>query len=249
MIHHQESLKQHEDCLKDDFWISPMAQNAAFPYDGASFMNDTWNPKTMRTEIEAAVSDAIRAIQFLQLPESQDFIDKASRAIAECFRAGGKLLIAGNGGSLCDAMHFAEELTGVFREKRRALPALALCDPGHLSCVGNDLGFCEVFARGVEAFGLPGDILVVLTTSGNSENIARAVAAARERGLKTIAFLGKSGGKLQGICDLEWIVRGFKYSDRIQEAHMAAIHILIEMVEKRLFSSVPRLESAPSCVH
>jgi D-sedoheptulose 7-phosphate isomerase len=196
----------------------------------------------MHREIEAAVNDAIRAAQFLQLPESQAFIDETSALIATCFQAGGKLLIAGNGGSLCDAMHFAEELTGVFREKRRALPALALCDPGHLSCVGNDLGFSEVFARGVEAFGQPGDILVVLTTSGNSENIARAVVTARERGLKTVAFLGKSGGRVQGLCDIEWIVTGFKYSDRIQEAHMAAIHIIIEMVERRLFSPVCRDE-------
>lgn len=190
----------------------------------------------MRKDIEAAVADAIRAAEFLQQPSSLEFIETASVWIADCFDAGGKLLVAGNGGSLCDAMHFAEELTGVFRGKRRALPAIALADPGHLSCVGNDLGFEAVFSRGVEAYGRPGDVLVLMTTSGNSPNIYQAAQRAREMGLKTIAFLGKSGGKLCGVCDLEWIVSGFDYSDRIQEAHMAAIHILIEIVEKRLFS-------------
>ena len=191
----------------------------------------------MRQGIEAALADAIRAIEFVRLPHSVEFIETSSAWVADCFSAGGKLLIAGNGGSLCDAMHFAEELTGVFREKRKALPAIALSDPGHLTCTGNDLGFDEVFSRGVEAYGRPGDVLIVLTTSGNSSNIHQAVLRAKEMGLKTIAFLGKTGGKLGGESDLEWIVNGFTYSDRIQEAHMTAIHIMIEMIEKRLFSS------------
>ena len=191
----------------------------------------------MRHEIEAAVADAIRAAEFLKESISLDFIDKASEWIAECFQADGKILIAGNGGSLCDAMHFAEELTGVFREKRKALPALVLSEPGHMTCVGNDIGFDEVFARGIEAFGRPGDIVILLTTSGNSANIVKAVRVAKEKGLRTIAFLGKTGGVLRGQCDLEWIVPGFRYSDRIQEAHMAAIHIIIEMMEKKLFPS------------
>lgn len=191
----------------------------------------------MRNDIESAVNDVIRAAEFLKKPVSLEFIEAASQMIASCFQRAGKILIAGNGGSLCDAMHFAEELTGVFREKRRALPAIALSDSSHLTCVGNDLGFDEIFARGVEAFGQEGDVLVALTTSGNSPNIINACARAKERGLKTIAFLGKSGGKLRHQCDLEWIVPGFKYSDRIQEVHMAAIHIIIEMVEKQLFSA------------
>ncbi len=191
----------------------------------------------MRRDIEIAVESAIKAAEFLQRPASLAFIEQASQWIGSCFEAGGKVLIAGNGGSLCDAMHFAEELTGQFRGRRRALAAMALTDPAHLSCVANDFGFEEVFSRGVEAFGRPGDVLVLLTTSGNSENILRAAEMGREKGLKTIAFLGKSGGKLQGLCDLEWVVSGFEFSDRIQEAHMAAIHIIIEMVEKKLFSS------------
>src|SRR5690348_14356931 len=128
----------------------------------------------MYEEIENAIEDALRAINCLKEPDSLQFIHTLSTWIAECFQNGNKLLIAGNGGSLCDAMHFAEELTGIFREKRRALPAIALSDSSHLTCVGNDLGFEEIFARGVEAFGQEGDVLVALTTSGNSPNIVNA---------------------------------------------------------------------------
>jgi D-sedoheptulose 7-phosphate isomerase len=188
----------------------------------------------MRNQIEHAIGDVIRAAEFLREPVSLDFIETASAWIADCFQSGGKILLAGNGGSLCDAMHFAEELTGFFRGKRKALPAIVLSDSGHISCVANDLGFDEIFSRGIEAFGSPGDIAVLLTTSGNSSNILKAAICAQEMGLKTVAFLGKNGGRLRGKCDLEWIVPGFGYSDRIQEAHMAAIHIIIEMVEKRL---------------
>lgn len=189
----------------------------------------------MRDQIGHAVEDVIRSAEFLREDVSSDFIETASAWIADCFQSGGKILLAGNGGSLCDAMHFAEELTGFFREKRKALPAIVLSDSGHISCVANDLGFDEIFSRGIEAFGSPGDIAVLLTTSGNSSNILKAAVCAKEMGLKTVAFLGKNGGKLRGKCDLEWIVPGFGYSDRIQEVHMAAIHIIIEMVEKRLF--------------
>lgn len=190
---------------------------------------------TRTSEILKSVEDGIRAIEFLKLPNSLEFIADASSMIAECYRNGGKLLIAGNGGSLCDAAHFAEELTAQYRAKRQALPALALTEPGHMSAAANDFGYEYVFARGVEAFGKPGDIFVALTTSGNSSNLVRAVETAKEMGLKTISFLGKTGGKLKGMSDLEWIVQGFPFSDRIQEAHMTASHIIIEMVEKELF--------------
>lgn len=192
----------------------------------------------MQHDIESAIDDAIRASEYLKKPSSIEFIATASTWVSDCFQADGKILIAGNGGSLCDAMHFAEELTGQFRGRRKALPAIALSDPGHLTCVANDMGFADVFSRGVEAFGRPGDILILMTTSGNSQNLIKAALAAKEKNLKTIGFLGKCGGKLRGECDLEWIVPGFSYSDRIQEAHMTAIHIIIEMVEKRLFSPV-----------
>lgn len=190
----------------------------------------------MRSDIELEIDDAVRAVQFLKEEGSITFIELASEWIAECFDRGNKLLIAGNGGSLCDAMHFAEEMTGVFREKRRPLPAIALSCPGHLTCTGNDLGFNEVFARAVEAIGKPDDLFIGLTTSGNSANLLEAFRRAKQHGLKSIAFLGKTGGLLKGMADLEWIVPGFAYSDRIQEAHMTAIHILIQMVEKRLFA-------------
>lgn len=189
----------------------------------------------MRKNIIEAVDSAVDAAKKLQEEKAIVFIEKAALLIAQTFQKKGKLLIAGNGGSLCDAMHFAEELTGQFREKRKALAAIALSDPGHLTCTGNDMGFDDVFARSVEALGKKEDLLVLLTTSGNSENIYRAYCAAKEIGLSTLAFLGKSGGKLAGLSDVEWIVDGFSTSDRIQEAHMAAIHIIIEMVEKKLF--------------
>ncbi len=190
----------------------------------------------MNNLIAQSVDDAIRAATLLKEAYSIAFIQKASMMITECFKQGHKLLIAGNGGSLCDAMHFAEELTGQFRQKRPALPAIALSDPGHMSCVANDMGFDVVFQRGVEALGHPGDLFIVLTTSGNSQNLANALTQAKQQGLQTIAFLGKTGGKMKGAADLEWIVEGFPFSDRIQEAHMTAIHIIIEMVEQHLFA-------------
>ncbi len=189
----------------------------------------------MQTKILQSVEDGVRAIEFLKRPGSLEFIQNAARMIADCFQSGNKLLIAGNGGSLCDAMHFAEELTGIFRHKRKALPAIALSDPGHLTCMANDVGYHDVFSRSVEALGREGDVFVALTTSGNSVNLVHAVPMAKSMGLKTISFLGKSGGKLKGVSDLEWIVDGFSYSDRIQEAHMTAIHIIIEMIEHELF--------------
>ena len=143
-------------------------------------------------------------------------------------------MVAGNGGSLCDAMHFAEELTGFFRKKRQPFAALALADIGHMSCVANDAGFEHVFARSVAALGKKEDLLVLLTTSGNSTNLIWAAEVAKELGIKTVGFLGKTGGALKGVCDLEWVVEGFPYSDRIQEAHMCAIHIAIEMMEKEM---------------
>jgi D-sedoheptulose 7-phosphate isomerase len=194
----------------------------------------------MNSSVLQSVEEAIRAAQMLKTPAALQFIEQAAQLIAGAFQEGKKVLIAGNGGSLCDAMHFAEELTGQFRSKRAALPALALADPSHMSCVANDMGFEEVFSRGVEAFGTPGDLFIGLTTSGNSSNILAAIKMAKAKGLRTIAFLGKSGGAAKGLCDLEWVVSGFSYSDRVQEAHMAAIHIIIERVEQHLFSYAVR---------
>lgn len=190
----------------------------------------------MQRQILSSVTDSINAVAQLKKPHALHFIEQAALLLAECFSAGNKIIIAGNGGSLCDASHFAEELTGQFRGLRPALPAIALSEPGHITCTGNDMGFEWIFARGVEAYGKPGDIFIGLTTSGNSPNIIKAIEFAKERDLTTIAFLGKGGGKLKGVADLELIIENFKTSDRIQEAHMAAIHIIIEMVEQVLFA-------------
>lgn len=189
----------------------------------------------MKREIILAVDSAVQAANKLKEDKAIDFINSVSSMIASCFEKGNKIIIAGNGGSLCDSIHFAEELSGFFREKRKAFPAMALSDPGLLTCVGNDVGYDFVFSRGVEAFGKKGDIFIALTTSGKSKNLINGVEMAKKMGLQTISFLGKGGGELKGKADLEWIVDGFKTSDRIQETHMAAIHIIIEMVEKIIF--------------
>lgn len=190
---------------------------------------------SLREQLEKSVGDGVRAIQQLQEERCLSFMEKAAECLADRFQAGSKVIIAGNGGSLCDASHFAEELTGFFRQSRAALPAIALSEPGHITCVGNDLGFDSIFSRGVEAYGCPGDVFVGLTTSGNSPNIVKAFQTAKNLGLHTISFLGKGGGKLRGVADHELIIDGFTTSDRVQEAHMAAIHIIIELTEYRLF--------------
>jgi len=150
--------------------------------------------------------------------------------VCESYRAGGKVLIAGNGGSMADALHFAEEMTGRFRADRRPLAALALAEATHLSCVANDYGFDHIFGRLVEAFGRPGDVLILLSTSGNSSNTLLAAGAARDRGMRVVALLGRDGGKLRALCDSSVIAPG-KTPDRIQEIHMLALHILVEAIE------------------
>ena len=198
----------------------------------------------MVEEIVNAAQEAVRASQKLLEEKAVTFINDVSSVIADCYRMEGKVLVTGNGGSLCDGMHFAEELTGFFRGKRRALGAIPLSDPAHMSCVGNDLGFEAVFSRAVEALGRSGDVFICLSTSGNSSNLVEAVKVAREKELTTVAFLGKKGGALTGHVDYEWVVDGFETSDRIQEAHMAAAHIMIEMIEKKL-----GLAQAAACEH
>lgn len=198
----------------------------------------------MQKKLLRAIDDCIRAVEQLKLPTSLLFMQRVSQALADCFANGKKVIVAGNGGSLCDAAHFAEELTGVFRQVRRALPVIVLSEAGHLTCTANDLGFEFVFSRGVEAFGQPGDIFVGLTTSGNSPNLLNAFEEARKKGLQTVAFLGKGGGEIKGMADFELIIEGFTTSDRIQEAHMAALHMIIEQVENLLFYSPASVESS-----
>ena len=183
-----------------------------------------------------SVNDAILVVSQLKKTSALIFMQAAAHLLSNCFQAGNKVIIAGNGGSLCDGAHFAEELTGIFRNKRIALPAISLSEPGHITCVGNDLGFDWIFSRGIEAFGKPGDVFIGLTTSGNSINLVKAFESAKKLDLQTIAFLGKNGGKLKGVADIELLIDGFVTSDRIQEAHMAAIHLIIEQVEQLMFS-------------
>jgi len=174
---------------------------------------------------------------FAQFAADQNIInatEKIGIIVAECFRKGNKLLIFGNGGSSTDAMHFAEELTGKFRKERKPLPAISLTDASHITCVANDYGFEEVFARGVEALGKTGDIAIGISTTGNSENVIRALNKAKKLGMISVALLGMDGGKLKGICDYEIIVPG-KTTDRIQELHITVLHVIIETIERILF--------------
>jgi len=154
-------------------------------------------------------------------------------SLMRSWNASGKALLCGNGGSACDAMHFAEELCVRFEKNRRALGAMALLDPGILTCCGNDLGFERVFSRQVEAYGRAGDVLIVMTTSGNSANLARAVDAAKSLKMLTVAFLGKGGGQLKGACDIELLVPSTNTA-RIQEAHKLLFHSLCEWVESQI---------------
>jgi len=174
------------------------------------------------------------AFEAFSTEENFNTLAAAAQALADAFGKGGKAIIAGNGGSACDAMHFAEEFTGRFRRDRRALPVISCTDPAHITCVGNDYGFDDIFSRTVEAFAVPGDIFIAISTSGNSPNIIKAVAAAKAKGAKVVTLLGKGGGKLKGAGDYEFIVDA-KLSDKVQEVHMAVLHILIEAVENLMF--------------
>jgi len=159
-------------------------------------------------------------------------VNDAAQCLSDQLNAGKKVMSCGNGGSMCDAMHFAEELSGRYRDNRKALAAMSISDPSHLSCVGNDYGYDFVFSRMVEAIGNEGDVLVAISTSGNSGNVIKAAEAAREKGIKVIGLTGKDGGKLAPLCDYEVRVPWFGYADRIQEIHIKVIHSFIDFVEQ-----------------
>ncbi len=165
-------------------------------------------------------------------------VDSASDALSSTLRSGGKILCCGNGGSMSDAMHFAEELSGRFRNDRPAYAAIAISSPAHITCVANDYGFEKIFSRGVEALGKPGDILLAITTSGNSPNIIEAARSAKSKGMKVVALSGKDGGKLaqESLADYEIRVPWEGYSDRIQEIHIKCIHAIIDSIEISLAS-------------
>ncbi len=185
----------------------------------------------IRSELNEAADTLTK---FLSDDANIHAIQRAAVLLADSFKAGGKVLSCGNGGSHCDAMHFAEELTGRYRENRPGYPAIAISDVSHLSCVSNDFGYDYVFSRYVEAVGRPGDVLLALSTSGNSANIIKAIEAARAQGMKVITLTGKDGGKMADSADIEIRVPHFGYADRIQEIHIKVIHILMLLIEKEM---------------
>lgn len=172
--------------------------------------------------------------KFLDVEDNVNSIVLAANIMANAIKSGNKIISAGNGGSHCDAMHFAEELTGRYRENRPAYGAIAISDPSHLSCVSNDFGFEYVFSRFIEGLGKTGDVFLGISTSGNSANIIRAVETCKQIGIKTVVLTGKNGGNLAGLADVEIRVPHFGYGDRIQEVHIKIIHILINLIEKIL---------------
>ena len=170
--------------------------------------------------------------KFINDPANRTAIESATRLMADALKNGCKIISCGNGGSHCDAMHFAEELSGRYRENRRSLAAIAISDVSHISCVGNDYGYEFIFSRFIEGLGNEGDVLMGISTSGNSGNVIRAVEAARQKGMKVVLLTGKDGGKLADKADVEIRVPHFGYADRIQEIHIKVIHLFILLIEK-----------------
>jgi D-sedoheptulose 7-phosphate isomerase len=187
--------------------------------------------QAIRTHLEEAAQLLERVLSDAAFLEA---VEAAGQVLVETLEKGGKAISCGNGGSMCDAMHFAEELSGRYRENRKALAALCCSDPSHLTCVGNDYGFDHVFARYVEAIGRPGDALLAISTSGNSANVVAAARKAQAQGMRVIALTGKTGGELAGCCDVEVRVPWDGYADRVQEVHIKVIHALIDHVERAL---------------
>lgn len=171
---------------------------------------------------------------FLNDETNFEKIEIAGKLLVDAVNNGNTIISCGNGGSMCDAMHFAEELSGRYRNDRRALPAMAISDPSHLSCVANDYGYASVFSRMVEAIGRNGDVLFAISTSGNSENVLKAIASAKAKGMKIIGLTGKDGGKMAALCDVEIRAPKTEFADRAQEIHIKVIHSLIDYVERNI---------------
>lgn len=169
--------------------------------------------------------------QFVDNQSNFDRIEQAGKEMVKAVKSGGKIISCGNGGSMSDAMHFAEEMTGRFRENRKSLPAIAISDPSHLSCISNDYGYAHVFSRFVESLGQKGDVLLAISTSGNSENVLNAIKAAKANGMFVVALTGKDGGKIAGEADIELRAPMSKWADRVQEIHIKIIHSLIDYIE------------------
>ena len=185
----------------------------------------------IKNEFEEAAS-VLNA--FIGNDENFQRINAAAQVLVNAFRNGSKVISCGNGGSMCDAMHFAEELSGRFRENRPALPAMAISDASYISCVANDYGYEKVFSRYIEAFGKNGDVLLAISTSGNSANVIAAVKAAKDRGMPVIGLTGRDGGTMASLCDIEIRAPHSRFADRAQEIHIKVIHSLILLVENFL---------------
>ena len=186
--------------------------------------------------VEASLQEARQGLaELLESRETLAAIARAGALLVETFERKGHVYACGNGGSMCDAMHFAEELTGRYRRDRPALGAAAIGDPSHLSCVGNDYGYEQVFARYLEGHGRPGDCLVALSTSGTSRNVLAAAKAARALGMRTILLTGRPGSELEALADVCICTPAGAFADRVQELHIKVLHILIELVERRFF--------------
>ncbi len=185
--------------------------------------------------IQQELSEANKLLtEFISSDTALTSIEQAAELLIAAIKNGKKILSCGNGGSHCDAMHFAEELSGRYRGNRKALPAMAISDASHITCTANDFGFDHVFSRFVEGFGTEGDVLFALSTSGNSSNIIKAAEVAANKGMKVIGLTGKDGGRLAQLCDVEIRVPHTGFADRIQEIHIKVIHILIMLIEKGL---------------
>jgi len=190
----------------------------------------------MIEHIRAALGEAQQALADLTANlETLESIQRAAECLVKTFKTGGRAFSCGNGGSMCDAMHFAEELTGRFRKDRDGLAATAISDPGHISCAANDFGYDQIFARYIASHARPGDCLLAISTSGNSPNVCKAAEAARAGQVSVIALTGKPGSLLESLADIEICTPGGRFADRAQELHIKVIHILIEMVERSLF--------------
>ena len=187
-------------------------------------------------QIRNSLNEAKAALDALLANEQMlGAVGRAAELLGGTFKAGGRVYSCGNGGSMSDAVHFAEELTGRYRENRPGLPALAISDVGHLTCVANDFGYEQVFARFLESHARPGDCLVAISTSGTSANVVKAAETAKARGTRVIALTGKPGSKLEALADVCVCTPGGRYADRVQELHIKVIHILIELVERGMF--------------
>lgn len=189
----------------------------------------------MKDIIISQLNEAAKVLEaYISNEENLKNIEKAADVLVASFKNEGKVFSCGNGGSHCDAMHFAEELTGRFREDREPLPAIAISDPSHLSCVSNDFGYDKVFSRYIRGLGNKGDVLLAISTSGNSANVVRAAEFAKQKGIKVIALTGKNGGNLAEYADVLLNVPHDGYADRVQEVHIKIIHILILLIEKKM---------------